>query len=291
MGERFVFVGNRRFVLEQMLKEGVSLRALVIVAGTHLERDYQAGLLATGAPVHVVRGKQELLDLLSKEQFDVLLSNGCPYILPLEQLPRAKYVNIHPSYLPDLRGADPAIGAILHQRDCGATCHLMDAGVDTGSVISRVLIPYSPDLDVTTLYQLSFVAEKRAFSEALARSFEVLVQQESRDGLIYYNRSLSDRTITFRESNELLLQKVRAFNNRSQGCLFECNGNTFHVFSARKMQNPFLAEVVNSMPECVVALSYEGGIVFHKDGDVLRLEDVRSERGKTLSIGDNLRAP
>ena len=41
--------------------------------------------------------------------YDILVSNGCPYILPLNELKKAKYVNVHPSLLPNLKGIDPVI--------------------------------------------------------------------------------------------------------------------------------------------------------------------------------------
>jgi methionyl-tRNA formyltransferase len=288
MGSRFVFVGNRRFVLEQMILEGLDLTAVFVVGGTHLERDLNNGLLPKVTNWIVVGSKAELLSQLEKNRFDVLVSNGCPYILPISDLPAARYVNIHPSFLPDLRGADPTIGAILLERDTGATCHVMDAGIDTGPIIAQVRIPYSDDLDATTLYQLSFIAEKRVFSRSLARDFQPAADQEEVPGLIYYSRKGGDRMITFTEPNDLILRKIRAFNNRSQGCEFVASGGRFRVFSARLMHNPFLAEIVTDFPALTVALIYENSIAFHKDGQVMRFDSVQPDGNGAMAIGDRL---
>ncbi|MEI7612356.1 MAG: formyltransferase family protein [Betaproteobacteria bacterium] len=289
MDSRYIFVGNRRFVLEQMLYHRVNLVATIVIAGTHLERDISGGVLPALKDHTVVSSKSELIELLKQSQFDVLVSNGCPYILPVMELPKARYVNIHPSCLPDLRGADPAIGALLFKRDTGATCHVMDAGIDTGPIISQIRIPYSDDLDVTTVYQLSFIAEKKVFSDALERSFEPQLAQADYPNIIYYTRKSEDQFITFAEPNEQILQKVKAFNNRSQGCKFIVNGVSYRVFSAKLMHNTFLFETVSVFPECVIALSYEGGIVFKKDGAIIRFEDIVSSDGKPLNVGDELR--
>ena len=163
---RFLFVGNRRFVLEQMLREGLEMVGVFIIKGTHLERDYHNGLLTEPNNVRVIGSKFELLALIRNTTFDVLVSNGCPYILPIGELPQARYINIHPSHLPDLRGVDPVIGAVLLGRDAGATCHVMDKGIDTGAVISQIRIPMTEDLGVSTLYQLSFIAGQQVFSQA-----------------------------------------------------------------------------------------------------------------------------
>ena len=288
MGERFVFVGNRRFVLERMLQENLDLSAVFVVQGTHLQRDLERGALGDIARAFVIRDKADLLAQLRSTEFDVLVSNGCPYILPIADLPKARYVNIHPSYLPDLRGADPAIGAVLFGRDAGATCHVMDAGIDTGPIIAQIRIPFSEDLDVTTLYQLSFVAEQQAFSQSLARDFQPAFEQIEHGDLMYYSRRKEDRIIDFTESNELILRKVKAFNNRSAGCEFMAQGRRFHVFSARLMENSFLADFVSGFSRLTVALSYENCIVFHKDGQVLRFEQIDSVDGAMISVGDRL---
>lgn len=290
MNRRFVFVGNRRFVLERMVAEGVRPSAVLVVAGTHLERDLQSGKVPGIVDYTLVHNKAQLLAVLRDIDYDILVANGCPYILPIGEMPPARYVNIHPSCLPDLRGVDPVIGAILFARDGGATCHVMDAGIDTGPIVAQVRIPFTEDLDVSTLYQLSFAAEQRVFSAALALGFQPQYEQAMVADTIYYSRSLGDRTLTFREPNELMLRRIRAFGNRSQGCLFTVGGQTYRVFSAQKMQNPFLVGVFDGMPDCTVGLSYEGGIVFKKDGEILRFVDMLAPDGGTLPVGTRLLA-
>ena len=54
------------------------------------------------------------------------------------------------------------------------------------------------------------------------------------------------------------------------------------------MHNPFLASVVKKFPPLVVALSYEGCIVFHKDNQVFRFESVVAPDGGAIVVGDSL---
>jgi methionyl-tRNA formyltransferase len=286
MRGNFIFVGNRRFVLQSMIDAGLNFSSVYVVAGSHLANDIQRGLVS-GIPncCVLVRCKEELLSFLKNVSFDVLVSNGCPYILPVANLPSAHYVNIHPSCLPDLRGRDPVIGAILHKRDAGATCHIMDSGTDTGPIISFTRIPYTEDLDVTTLYQLSFVAEQRVFKEALTLGFEPQKQQHNDPEALYYSRAFTDQLITFREENRVLLQKVKAFNNSSQGCVFSVEGRFYRVFSAQRMHNPFVFELMEHFPDCVVGMSYENSIVFRKDSEVLRLMDLVATDHMPIPVG------
>lgn len=291
MSRRFVFVGNRRFVLEEMIRQGLDLAAVYIISGTHLERDFEHGLFPQLGVARIIHSKSELLALLRELRFDVLLSNGCPYILPISELPSARYVNIHPSCLPDLRGADPAIGAVLLGRDAGATCHVMDEGIDTGDIIAQVRIPFTEDLDVSTLYQLSFIAEKNVFLKSLAREFEPAYSQEERPELVYYSRKPEDRVITFTEPNNLILRKIKAYNNRSQGCEFVVGGRVYRVYSATRLFNSFLMDYLAGFADCTVALSYENSIAFRKDGEVLRFENIHSQSGIPLAVNDSLLSP
>lgn len=288
MATRFVFVGNRRFVLQEMLKSGLEMAAVIGISNTHLERDLKNGQVPGLTDYATVASKAELLSLLSSIEFDVLVSNGCPYILPVSKLPAARYVNIHPSCLPDLRGVDPVIGSVLYARDAGATCHVMDDGIDTGPVISQVRIPYTDDLDVTSMYQLSFVAEQRAFSEALQLDFRPQYSQAGSPGDIAYKRSPTDWRINFSEPNNVLLRKVKAFNNRSQGCEFIVSGRTWRFYQAMRMHNPFLLDVLSKVAEGTVALSYENSIVFRKDGEVLRFMDILPSEDGALPVGTQL---
>lgn len=289
MDRRFVFIGNRRFVLERMIAAGVNLTAVYVIAGTHLERDLQRKSVPGVTDYVIVHNESELHSFLMETRFDVLVSNGCPYILPVADLPRAKYVNIHPSYLPDLRGVDPVIGSILFKRDSGATCHVMNSGVDTGPIISRIQIPFSDDLDVTTLYQLSFIIEQQVFSQALDLDFEPQYEQPNDLRDIYYSRKSADQVICFNEDNDRILQKIKAFNNRSQGCNFTVAGVPYRVFYAQRMINPFILKLLEGFPECVVGMSYENSIVFRKDGEVLRFLDVLPVHGNAIAVGTNLR--
>lgn len=291
MEKSFVFVGNRRFVLERMIAEGVRLSTVIAIEGTHLEVDLERGNVSGVSDYVKVQTRHELLSLLEKCSFDVLVSNGCPFILPVNDLPDARYVNIHPSCLPDLRGVDPVIGSILFCRDAGATCHVMDTGIDTGDIVSSIRIPYTDDLDVTTLYQLSFIAEQQAFSQALAKNFEPRQKQQDDPNAIYYSRKASDRIISFQEENDLILQKIKAFNNRSQGCIISVAGDQYRVFSAQRMYNSFLRQVLESYPDCVVGMSYEDSVVFRKDGEILRFKEIVPVNGKGIPVGANLLKP
>ena len=64
-------------------------------------------------------------------------------IVPSELLaiPSLITLNAHPGLLPWIRGVCPLEHAILRGVALGATVHAVDAGIDTGPIIRRVLLP------------------------------------------------------------------------------------------------------------------------------------------------------
>jgi methionyl-tRNA formyltransferase len=83
--------------------------------------------------------------------------------------PRRGMVNVHPSLLPELRGAAPVEWAILHGlAETGVTIMQMEAGLDSGPIL--VQIPHRIDPDVTGGELSDHLAElgAQALVEALA---------------------------------------------------------------------------------------------------------------------------
>ena len=70
---KFVFVGNRKFVLEEMIKIGLNLD-IIVIKNTHL----QSESLLNNLDFSIISSKAELLHKLESINFDVLISNGCP---------------------------------------------------------------------------------------------------------------------------------------------------------------------------------------------------------------------
>lgn len=65
---------------------------------------------------------------------------------------KEKIVNIHPSYLPAFPGKDAVGQAIRAEAETtGVTVHFVDAGIDTGPIITREAIDILPDDSLETL--------------------------------------------------------------------------------------------------------------------------------------------
>ena len=277
---KFIFIGNRKFVLEEMINRKLNIVKILVIKDSHLERDIKD----MNIDYTIVNSKKELISLLETTDFDVLVSNGCPYILPVTKLKKAKYINVHPSYLPDLKGVDPVIGSILFERDSGATCHYMNDKIDSGDIISRVKIDFSQDLDAGLLYQLSFLAEKKCFNDAVSRNFKTIKQQDDNKNYIYFSRKESDKHITFNESNRKIINKVKAFNNKSQGAYFLLDNLKIKVFNAEILVNDFLFKISEDIEDLSIIFSYEDTIVFKKDNQIIKFSQISEPADKIKKI-------
>lgn len=268
---KYVFVGNREYVLRRMIEMGLDIKKVFVMENSFLQHRLEK---LHFVDYTVVSKKKQFLELLSAVDYDVLVSNGCKYILPVNDMKEAVYVNVHPSNLPDLKGMDPINGACLFNRIAGAACHIIDAGIDSGKIISRVSIPMTNDVDATLLFQLSFKAEVMAFEKAFERNFCVMEQQPVIDDAIYYTISQSDLLIDFSKDIESLERQSRAFGYKSKGLFFKSNEQVYKCFRMSGVNNPFVHELSKNKKLQEVFISFDNTVVIKTKNGVLRLDGI-----------------
>ena len=119
----------------------------------------------TGVPTYVFEPKkyaskeayeQKLVEKLREEQIDWIFLAGYMRLVgpTLLQAFEGKIINIHPSLLPAFPGKD-AIGQAYRAgvQTTGVTVHYVDAGIDTGPIISQKEVPILPEDTEDTLKQ------------------------------------------------------------------------------------------------------------------------------------------
>jgi methionyl-tRNA formyltransferase len=163
---RLVFMGTPEFAvpsLASLLREGYD------VAGVLTKEDQPAGRgqRLVESPVkqlaqhhgleirqpHTLR-TAEAQAALANLAPDVIVVAAYGLILPQEvlKLPRFGCINVHGSVLPRWRGAAPIAAAILAgDVEAGVSIMRMDAGVDTGPMLSAAYLPIAADDTTGTL--------------------------------------------------------------------------------------------------------------------------------------------
>lgn len=98
-------------------------------------RSVEDEVLNTTDPIH--------LDFLNANSPDFIVSYGYRHILKKDVLTRFsdRAVNLHISYLPWNRGADPNFWSFVEDTPKGVTIHYLDERVDTGDIIVQKEVP------------------------------------------------------------------------------------------------------------------------------------------------------
>jgi phosphoribosylglycinamide formyltransferase-1 len=125
-----------------------------------------------GVPTHTIdhRGKArpdfeaELLDALGDVEI-ICLAGFMRVLTPtfLGAFPN-RVLNIHPALLPAFPGTHgPAQALAAGVTQAGATCHLVDAGVDTGPILAQGTVPVLPGDTEGTLAARILTVEHRLY--------------------------------------------------------------------------------------------------------------------------------
>ncbi len=81
-----------------------------------------------------------------------------------------RYLNTHPALLPSFPGIHAAADALAHGvKVTGATLFVVDAGVDTGPIVTQVAVPVLDDDDEASLHERIKVAERSMLVHSVGR--------------------------------------------------------------------------------------------------------------------------
>lgn len=256
---RFIFVGNRFSVLKKMIQLNCNIVEILVVKNSYLEKELEL----LGYAYKIIYSKEELIHHIKSSNFDCLVSNGCPYILPISKLKKNNqlFINIHPSLLPDLKGKNPVNGAILFDRKHGVTCHHMDDGIDTGKIISQIEIPITSDTNLGLLYQISFIAEGKVFENAYKQGFIESKSKYIIDNPLYYTRKNEELEITLKDGIECMLRKIRAFGIPSICARFYKNNKEYKILSAKLINNSILNNLFYDAKNNEVLCCYDSSVL------------------------------
>lgn len=150
-------------------------------------------------------------------------------------IPKLGCLNIHPSLLPRHRGASPVAAAILAGDEfTGVSIMFLDAGLDTGPVLSRVQTPIRNwDTTGSLANRLSVVAAQ-LLSEVMTTwpAGELTPQTQSEDGATYSGTiKKSDGEIDWKLPAVTIWRQVRAYQPWP-GSYSQWQGKTLKIIEA-----------------------------------------------------------
>ena len=175
---RVVFLGTPEFAvpsLEMVLNASQKFEVVGVI--TQPDRPSGRGQRLTSPPIKLLasahdipvfqtdrlRGNLEALEFLKnlKPDLNVVVAFGQILTPDFFNYPRLGTVNVHASLLPKYRGAAPIVRTLINgEIDSGVTIMQIDEGMDTGDILSQVVVPVSDDMTSGELSKL--LSEKGA---------------------------------------------------------------------------------------------------------------------------------
>jgi len=221
---------------------------------------------------------------------DLILVAAFGQILPQSVLdiPPFGCLNIHPSLLPRYRGATPIPSAILGgDNETGVTIMLMDAGMDTGHIISQIIVGLEPQDTTESLTGRLAQAGVRLLGETLPLWFDRSLKPQPQDGSkVTYTSPIAkeDGVINWQMSAEEISRRVRAFYPWP-GCYTWWQGKLLKLLEAVPLHKN-----KDLLPGKVVALaSDQPAVVGVETGDgILGLLRVQLEGKRALTAAEFL---
>jgi len=297
---RVVFMGSPGFAvpsLEYLVASGYELAAVY----TQPDRTGRRGRRLTASPVKqaasalglgVVQPKSlkvpEAVRQLADFKPDVIVVAAFGQLLPkaILELPRLGCLNVHPSLLPEFRGAAPVAAAILVGDEfTGVTIMLLDEGMDSGPILARGQIPIADSDTTASLGEKLAIVGAGLLGEVLvgwARG-ELKPRPQDEAKASYCQPIAKDEgEIDWKLSALEIWRRVRAFYPWP-GSYSRWRGKTLKIIEAMPLTAPAKAKVGE-----VVALDSGGFGIGSGDG-ILNILKVQLEGKQVLSAADFLR--
>ncbi|MDR7006748.1 methionyl-tRNA formyltransferase [Paraburkholderia strydomiana] len=229
------------------------------------------------------------INLLRATPHDVMAVAAYGLILPQEVLDIAPLgcINIHASLLPRWRGAAPIHRAIeAGDAETGITLMQMDAGLDTGAMISEVRTPISANETTATLHDRLAEHGAKLIVAALVeleRNGKLTSTPQPAEGVTYAEKiGKHEAALDWRRPASVLARQVRAFDPFPGSVATLEDGTSIKIWAAAA--EPTQA---GDAPGTITSVSPDGVVVTCGDG-ALRLTQLQKPGGKRLPVREFL---
>lgn len=247
--------------------------------------------LKRGIPVFQPERLRRETALLKSLEPELIIVMAYGQILSQEvlDLPRLGCWNLHASLLPRHRGAAPVQAAILAGDDeSGVTVMKMDAGLDTGAVLSRETLPLSPEETGESLHDRLAVLAPEALRKALPLILSgdpPLTPQD--DSLATHTGKLTrrDGVLDWTLPAAVLERKIRAFHPWPGTGSALPDGTPVKIFPPARA----LTEPADGAPPGTLLRAGPEALLFATGEGVLAVSEIQLPGARRMSVAEHLR--
>lgn len=283
---RIIFVGAVEFSL-QALERLVELNAEIVGVCTLQESKFNADHAdlssfseAHGIPSFYVNdiNSIETLNWIRGKSPDVIFCFGWSRLIKQDLIDSVPLgvVGFHPAALPANRGRHPIIWAlVLGLKKTASTFFFMDAGADSGDILSQQEIFITEQDDARTLYDKIIRTALTQIAEFLPklsnRSFQRIKQNEQFAN-VWRKRSSADGKIDWRMSAQAIHNLVRGLTAPYVGAHFLVDGKEIKVW-----KTSVVMDISNNIEPGKVLMQTNSKLVVKCGVDAIALLDTQPE--------------
>jgi methionyl-tRNA formyltransferase len=232
---------------------------------------------------------EEFIQQLRTVEPDLVAVAAYGQILPksLLELPRFGCLNVHTSLLPKYRGAAPIQWAILNDEvETGVTIMKMDAGLDTGDILTRERTPISAEDNSESLHDRLADMGARLLVQTIPEyvTGKILPQPQPAEGATVAPKiKKEDGRLDWKQAARPLWNRVRAFTPWPGAFSYIRDGPRLTLLKI------WQAEVTaGSGTPGEVLQGGNAGIVVGCGHDALRIIELQREGGRRLKASEFL---
>jgi methionyl-tRNA formyltransferase len=300
---RLVFIGTADLAcpaLEQLAGQG---RFSVVAVVTQPDRPKGRDLELAPPPVKLTaqrlalpvfqpeRVRQEsAFRTIADWRPDLIVVAAYGQILPqaVLELPRHGCLNVHASILPQYRGASPIQWAILNgDSETGVTIMQMDAGLDTGPILTQETTPILPGDNAQTLHdrlaQIGAALLVRTLPDYVLG--KIAPRPQPKEGATYARKiSKEDGHLDWRQPALALWNRIRAFTPWPGTFAFLADQSKPILL---KIWSASVVPAIRGQPGEIVQVQSDG-IMVACGQDGLRITEVQREGKRRMTVREFL---
>ena len=298
---KIIFMGTPELSCASLEKLAQNPQFQVLLVVTQPDKPKGRDLKPQPPPVKVLAQKLNLPVLqppkARDEQFiselraaapDLIVVAAYGHILPqaILDMPQFGCLNVHTSLLPKYRGAAPIQWAIANgETETGVTIMKMDAGMDTGAIVSQKRTPISPEDDSAILHNRLAQLGAEHLMETIPDYVAGKISAKPQSGDYSYAPKIKkeDGHIDWNLSAQTILNRLRAFMPWPGAFTFlktEPKPCLLKIWKAGVMEKSGTAGEILSADE--------NGIVVACGKDALKILELQREGGRRMTAREFL---
>ena len=291
---RIVFMGTPDFsvpVLETIIKAGYEVVGVV----TQPDRPVGRKRVLTPTPV-----KQKALDYgipvfqpeKIKEDYqpvldwnpDLIITAAFGQIIPkvLLDAPRLGCINVHASLLPKYRGGAPIHKAIIDgEKETGVTIMYMDVAMDTGDMISKVVVPIEEEDHTGSMFEKLSVAGSELLAETLPKLIAgelTATPQNHEEATFAWNIKRENERIDWQKSAREVYNHIRGLHPWPVA-FTTLDELPVKIWWAKPLENTY-----DAVSGTIVKVEKDGIIVVCGDQKGLKITDLQLSGKKRMDV-------